>query len=312
MLHHKSPVAFLDAPGNHIAADITAVDKVILIASVPPGNHGFSDIAADAHRPLDRVNLSQICGHVAPVNMVNHILQIVVSGGMKLRLPVINELERDIGMGKSETLHQFAHIACFRHGGLQKFPPCRRIVEKTAHQKGRPVRSSHLLQLSLRSAFNHIADAHIGVRCLGNQFYHGNRRDTGQRLAPEPQGRHMKQILHCPDFAGGMTQKGYSHLILFNAASIVRNTNQGSTPVPNLYGDGCGARVYGIFHKLLDHGGRPLNDLARRDLIYGLLIQHLYSAHPITTCSLSCSAAGRWYSELPAASCSPDPYPGFL
>ena len=178
MLHQKGPVALLDALRDEVAADIAAVDEIIFIASVSPGDHGLSDKAADAHRPLLRLDLRQIGSHVPPVDVVNHVLQVVVSGGVKLRLPVRDELEGDIRAGQGQPLHQLAHIARFCHGRFQKFPAGRGIVKEAAHQEGGAVRRRRLLQLLFRAPLYHIADAFFGVRRLRNQLHHGNRGDA--------------------------------------------------------------------------------------------------------------------------------------
>ena len=82
-----------------------------------------------------------------------------------------------------------------------------------------------------------------------------------------------------------MAQKGNCHLVAVDAASIVSHPDKGGAAVPDFHRDRRSPRVDGIFHKLLDHGGGPFDDLSRRDLIDCFLIQYLNICHPITTCS---------------------------
>ena len=115
MLHHKSPIAFLDTPGNHIAFDVSSIDKIILKAPVSPGDHRLSDKACDPYRTLDRVDLRQIGRDLPPIDMVNHILQVMIARGVQLRLSVVDKLEGNIRMGQSQTLHQIADIPRLGH-----------------------------------------------------------------------------------------------------------------------------------------------------------------------------------------------------
>ena len=68
-----------------------------------------------------------------------------------------------------------------------------------------------------------------------------------------------------------MTQKSFFYLILFNAASIVRDPDQGNAALLNLHRNGRGPGVYGVFRKLLHHAGGPLYDFPGGDFIYSTL-----------------------------------------
>ena len=77
-----------------------------------------------------------------------------------------------------------------------------------------------------------------------------------------------KQILRLRDLAGGVAHKGYlpprSRAMPF---PVVGHPAPSVVP-PSLISTvtAVGTRVDGIFHQLLDNGGRPLDDLASRDL----------------------------------------------
>ena len=75
------------------------------------------------------------------------------------------------------------------------------------------------------------------------------------------------------------------YILVGDPAAVVRHAKVGYSAALDLHGYRGSPRVDGIFHKLLDHGGGPFDDLSRRDLIDCFLIQYLNICHPITTCS---------------------------
>ena len=76
-----------------------------------------------------------------------------------------------------------------------------------------------------------------------------------------------------------MAQKCQWNLFFFNSAAIVCHPDKRNSSLPDFHRDRSGFRVDGIFQKLLHHRGRPLNDLAGRDLVDGILIQYMNVRH---------------------------------
>ncbi len=51
-----------------------------------------------------------------------------------------------------------------------------------------------------------------------------------------------------------------------NSAAVVRDGELLDAPLAQPHLDAAGARIHGVFHKLLHDGGRTVNDFARRNL----------------------------------------------
>ena len=66
---------------------------------------------------------------------------------------------------------------------------------------------------------------------------------------------------------------GDPHLFFRDSASVVCNTDKRSASIFDFYGDGIGAGIYRIFHKLFDDGSRAFDNLACGDFINSILTE---------------------------------------
>ncbi len=82
MLHHKGFVGFFNTFGNQAALDITPVDKIVLKIAVPPGNQGLANKSADRKTLIFALDLNEVRGNVAPIDMVNHLFKVGIAGSM--------------------------------------------------------------------------------------------------------------------------------------------------------------------------------------------------------------------------------------
>ena len=276
MLHGIGMVSVLNGLHQDLAFYIPAVDVIVLEIPVSPVYRGLSDESGNLHLSVRRyvVDLNQFPGDLPAVHLIDHLPEIVIAGGVKLCFPVLNIFKRNIRMGQGQLFDKAADISRFRGRGFQKLRPGRRIVEQIPHQEGGAVRRSHILQPFLPSALNDIAGSHQIFMGFCDQLHLGNRRNAGEGLSPEPQGRNGCQILHLPDFAGGVAQKGQGNLVPRDAGTVVSDPDKGNSAALDLHSDGAGSRVDGIFHQLLHHGSRALHHLTGGNFVNGTLIQY--------------------------------------
>ena len=73
-----------------------------------------------------------------------------------------------------------------------------------------------------------------------------------------------------------MRRKRKTDILLVHADSVVSHTDQRLTAVLDLHRNCSGICIDRILRQFLHDCHRPLNDLACRDLIYGILIQNMY------------------------------------
>ena len=113
-----------------------------------------------------------------------------------------------------------------------------------------------------------------------------NRGDGRQRLAAKSQRADRQEILHVVQFAGRMPFKCQQSVVAQHAASIVGDADQPPSAVFDLDANtGC-ARVERILQKLFDDGRRPLDDLARRDLVCDVVRKDPDATHASTLMEL--------------------------
>ena len=224
VLHHKGFIGVLNGLGDGRILHVAAIDKIILVIAVTPGNHRFADVAGHGHTAALPVHRQQLGGHLPAVDIVNDILQVGVARRLQLRLMVGNEFKGNVRMGKSQPLHEGTDVSRLRHGGLQKFPSGRYIIKQVADEEGGSFRCADLFQALFLPALNAVADAGVAVCRLGDELHLSHRGNTGKCLASKPQGRNMGKIFYFADLAGGMAQKRIRHLVGRNPAAIVRYT----------------------------------------------------------------------------------------
>ena len=107
----------------------------------------------------------------------------------------------------------------------------------------------------------------------------GDARDRRQRLAPESEGREPVEVGRLGDLARRVPLEGEKRVVPAHAAAVVLDSDQGPAAVAELDLDPAGAGVQGVFDKLLDHRGRPLDDLAGGDLVRHPVGQDADSGH---------------------------------
>ena len=289
VLHHEVFVSVLDGFGDDGTPDVSAVDEIVLIIPVSPGNDGLSDIASQRSKGSLPVDLHEIRRDLPAIDSVNDILQVGISRGMQPVLVIVDKFEGNLRMRQGQPFHQIVDITCLSLRAFEKFPANRRIIEHIAYLKGRTFRRSDLLGFRglFLSAFNNIANAGQLSCRLGNKLHLANRRNTGKSLSTESQGSDAEKILRLRDLAGGVAHKGFFHLAWRDAFPVVGDPHQRGAAVLDLHSHSVGTRVDGIFHQLFYNGRRPLDDLASRDLVNGIFIQYRNCFHELPHLFLS-------------------------
>ena len=114
MLHQKVLVTLLDRLRKQRAFDISSIDKIIFIVAIAARYDRLPNIAAHMEKLTFVVYLKQRGCDLTPENVIDQILAVAVSGGVKLRLIIVDELKCDIRVGKRKMLHHIADVRSFR------------------------------------------------------------------------------------------------------------------------------------------------------------------------------------------------------
>ena len=174
--------------------------------------------------------------------------------------------EGDVGPGEGEEGERLARRPSFRGRGAQELATGRRIEEQSAHGDGRAALPGGLLPRFDATADHPQPRRGAAVdRCL--ELEARDRRDRGKRLAAEAEGADADQVPRAADLAGGVALQGEARVVRAHALPVVAHPDQCLAAILEFNANGAGARVERVFHQFLDDRCRPLDHLARGDLV---------------------------------------------
>ena len=157
--------------------------------------------------------------------------------------------------------------------GFEEFAAGRKIVKKLPYLDGGSRRAGsgfHLHQLSPLH-LNASGFRALRIPFTGGQGESTDTGDAGQGLATKAHALDRRQVRSLLNLAGGMALQTHQGIIPMHADAIVSDSNQAASSGIQLDRDAPGLGINGIFHQLLDHTGRSLDDLACCNLV-GYLI----------------------------------------
>ena len=104
-----------------------------------------------------------------------------------------------------------------------------------------------------------------GIGGFGYDMQGGNGGDGGQGLSAESAGQNVAQILGCTQLRCRMALEAEHRLVRRHSASVVDDLDQGPSRILDHDRDLVSICIDCIFHELLHHGCRSLDDLSRGD-----------------------------------------------
>ncbi len=175
----------------------------------------------------------------------------------------------ELGEAQRERRHGLDARPRLAAGRAQEFPAGGGVEEQRAHGHGRARLPHRVLDGGDQPAGGGEARARIRLPARGRrlQLEAAHRRDRGQRLAPEPEGADAHEIVGRADLAGGVPVEREQRVLAPHALAVVGDADQ--RLAAGLDGDRhrAGLRVERVLEQLLEHGGRALDHLARRDAV---------------------------------------------
>ena len=272
MLHHQVPVAVLNGLRDDRAFDVPPVHAVVFHGPASAAHFRLSEESPDPECALGSVHFDQRIRDLPAVQLVDDILHPAAAVGMETALAVHDETDRYFRVRQGQLLRQLCHMGRLRRRGLQELPPHRRVEKDVPGNDGGAFRRTDLLKGLLHAAVDHIAGPGQRGPGLRDDLSPADGGDAGKGLSPEPQAPDLLQIVCRADLAGGMAKEGVPHIVFRDPAAIVGDADQRLPAFPDLDGDRRRFRVDGILRELLHDGSRPLDDLARGDLIDGIVV----------------------------------------
>ena len=306
--HELIAVGLLQRGGEGLGVNQPLVHIEKLVGAGAPRCGGSGDKAGEPQRlplALDRHHLQS---RLTPQHRIDGGQQRAVAGGVELALSVLDQPEGDFRVGEGLLLHGACRSGALDGIALHKLHPGRGIEEEVAHHNRRADRTARLLAGQELPALEGQMAARQGVGGAGQKVDPADGCRRRQRLAPEAEGTDGLQVLSGAKLGGGVAEEGRLRVLPAHAAAVVADAQEGHAAVLQLHRNRLRPGVDGILDQLLDHGGRPLHDLARSNQIRQMRLQldnlrHKYLLFCITRQAFA--SAHRAYSAPQLASWCP-------
>ncbi len=264
--------------GNELIAHVAPVQKRKLQIGLAAGKSRQRQPSREAQIPGIVAQLDDVRGEFFAAQL-GDARQALLMGGRRRQHPhglaVVHQAEADFEARQRQALQHAQDVLKFGGLAAQEFAARRHIEEQIAHLDA----GSRRMRRGRGGAALAVARLHAPgmVRFAGSrtqrQARHGG--DARQRFAAKSQGGYALQILKRGDLAGCVARERQPHLLRRDTGAVVAHPDQSAAAALQFHLDAQRARVERILHQLLDHGGRPLDDLAGRDLIDELLGKNL-------------------------------------
>ena len=193
------------------------------------------------------------------------------------------EFEVLVRVSQRIMCNQRGYMGQFRVFGLEEFSPRRGVKEQVAHRERGSRGCPRVLATQQLATGNFHPRAGAFLRRAGHQLHPGDRGDRGQRLSAKAQGRDREQVVARAQLGSGVAFKGQESIVAHHAAAVIGDAYELASAALDRNHDAGGAGVERIFQQFLDHRCRPVDDLARRDLIGHLVGQYVDAAHSLLT-----------------------------
>ena len=259
VLHEEGAVAVLDGLHDHRILHEALIHEVELEVAVRAGDDGLSDEAADGNRResgegralVGAVHGDELIRDVAAVDRVDHVHERAVAERREELAAVLQVAEGDLRVGQCFFLQDVLDPGSFGLRTFQELATGRDVFKEVADDEGRAVRCADLSEILLDAAFNLVVHGHERARGLRDQLYTGNAVDGGEGLTAEAEGLDADEVAGIPDLRRGMADEGVAHVLLCDAAAVIRHADHRDTTVADLDRYRGAAGIDGVLEELL-------------------------------------------------------------
>ena len=173
---------------------------------------------------------------------------------------------------------------------LEELLARRRVEEEVFHLDRRADVAARLDEVRLLAARDGHARAEIVALAARQQREARDGGDRRQCLAAEAQRADRVEVADLTDLARRMAQDGEVRILGAHAPAVVRHAHEARAARHDLHLDAGRPRIHCVLDELLDDGRRPLYDLARRDLVDGIVVEYM-DGHALPASLFACSCS---------------------
>jgi hypothetical protein len=183
------------------------------------------------------------------------------------RLAVVRHAQFDVRARQCQRTQPLLDMAELGSLGAQELAPRRHVVEQVPHLHRGALRMRFRRDGTEASAVDLQRGAMRVVAATRGQYETADRRDRRQGLAAESERGDRLQVVHRGNLAGGVAGDSQRQFVRGNATAVVADADQAHAAFLEIDVDAARTRIERVLDQFLDHGCRPLHDLAGRDLV---------------------------------------------
>ena len=265
--HQEAAERLGQGVAERAVADVPAAQEEELALGARPALRGVADVAPEVRLVVLALDPEQRLGQLPAEEDADPLLDAGDRREVVEDLAARPERQVDRRVGQGDPGEHLDDVAGLGRVGLEVGPPDRRVVEQVADLDHRADRAAAGPDRAGHPGVDRDLRARLGVLLAGLAADLGDLGDRRQGLAPEPQGPDPEQVLGLGQLARGVRGEGQREVLGGHPLAVVGHPDQ-VLPAPlDRHVDPGRPGVDGVLQQLLDHARRPLDHLARRDLV---------------------------------------------
>ena len=170
-------------------------------------------------------------------------------------------------MGQRLHLHSGSDAAAFHGVGLHELHTGGGVEEQITDDDGGTVGTSGFRFFHDISCLQTQTGAGQAAGSFGHQINTADGCDGSQRFATEAHGADGGQVFCGAQLGGGMAQESRFGILLFHAAAVVGDSQEGHAAVLDFHGNFGSTGIHGIFQQFFHNAGRTFHHLTGGDQI---------------------------------------------
>ena len=257
---------------DQLVAHRAAIDEQVLRLGVAPIEGRQPGVAGEAHALALGVDRQGVVGeavaHHRGEALEPGVEQAALDGGEAQHAPLVGaQAEGGRRVDHGEAADRVGGVADLGARRLEELEPHRRGVEQLAHLDPGAGGQGGGLDRALGAALDGDRPGLIRPFGAAGDGQAADPADRRQRLAAEPQGGDVHQIVVVGQLRGGVALDRQGEGLGVHAVAVVGDADQAATAVVEHHVDAPGAGVDGVLDQLLDRRGGALDDLAGGDAV---------------------------------------------
>ena len=247
------------------AAEIAAVDEEELVAEGLPGAFRPAGETVEAEEGGLRRDVHDIAHHRRAQQVLDPEFQGLGRFEDADVAAVVAEGESGVGPGQGHAGVFFEDVLEFDVVRLEELAACGDVVEEVPHGEIGALRRLDLAGGEVLGGGEGHLHADLILRPAGLEGHFRHRGDRSEGLPAEAECEDVVEVFRRGDLRRGVALEAEDGVVRAHAAAVVDDLDERAAGIRDDHVHLTRAGIQGVLHQFLHDGGRPLDDLARRD-----------------------------------------------